>query len=170
MPRSRKPGIPRARTLRKRMTPAETRLWWHLGRVPVAETHFRRQAPIGPYVVDFVCHRHRLVIEVDGGHHGLADQAAADARRTAWLATRGYRVLRFSNAEVAYRIAPVLDTIYAALYTGAMMPGGDAGDPPSSLSVPAEGNRLPAPPCPTSSSNCAPKRSPPACSGARPTI
>jgi very-short-patch-repair endonuclease len=99
------------------MTEAETRLWRHLERVPVQGTHFRRQAAIGPYVADFACHGAKLVIEVDGSQHGLEQGMSADASRTAWLASQGYRVLRFWNHEVMTQIDVVLDTIHAALYT-----------------------------------------------------
>ena len=112
---TRKVGVARARALRRRMTDAERRLWWYLERVPTPDTHFRRQAPIGPYVVDFVCHRMRLVIEVDGAGHGFADAARDDAKRTRWLTDQGYRVLRFWNQEVMNQIDMVLDTIHAAL-------------------------------------------------------
>jgi very-short-patch-repair endonuclease len=61
--------VPRARRLRRDMTLAERKLWWHLRRVPLAHSHFRRQATIGPYFVDFTFHALKLVIEVDGGQH-----------------------------------------------------------------------------------------------------
>ena len=98
------------------MTPAERRLWWHLDRIPVEETHFRRQAPVGPYVVDFVCHRARLIIEVDGSQHGFDQNRRSDEVRTEWLEAEGSRVMRFWNHEVLGGIDVVLDTIYAALY------------------------------------------------------
>ena len=62
--------------------------------------HFRKQAALGPYVIDFVCHHSGLVIEVDGGQHYAAAGRAADAMRDAYLNERGYRVLRFSNLDV----------------------------------------------------------------------
>jgi len=99
------------------MTDAERRLWWHLERIPLADTHFRKQASIGPYVADFVCHGAKLVLEVDGSQHGLLNGLESDAARSAWLRTQGYRVLRFWNHEVMNQIDVVLDTIYAALYT-----------------------------------------------------
>jgi very-short-patch-repair endonuclease len=68
-------------------------------------------------VVDFVCHSARLIIEVDGSHHGYDRQAQVDADRTQWLASHGYRVLRFWNREVLTDIEVVLDTVFAALYT-----------------------------------------------------
>jgi very-short-patch-repair endonuclease len=110
------------------MTPAERRLWWHLDRVPVPGTHFRRQAPLGPYIVDFVCHSAKLVIEVDGAQHGFKRNAAADLIRTQWLEAQGYRVLRFWNDEVLRQVDGVLDTIYAALYSSLSL-GGRADTP-----------------------------------------
>jgi very-short-patch-repair endonuclease len=75
---SRKPDsrVPRARALRRAMTDAEKKLWWHLRHFPIEGTHFRRQATIGPYFVDFACHEQRLVIEVDGGQHAETSRAA----------------------------------------------------------------------------------------------
>lgn len=83
----------RARELRKSMTDAERRLWQKLKRRQIAAVKFRRQQPIGPFIVDFVCFERRVIVEVDGGRH--ADQAAYDERRTCWLEAQGYRVLRF---------------------------------------------------------------------------
>jgi very-short-patch-repair endonuclease len=133
MPRTRKSGTTRARALRRAMTEAEKRLWWHLNRVPAPGTHFHRQAAIGPYVLDFVCHSAKLVIEVDGAQHGYTEQAADDLVRTRWLEGRGYRVLRFWNGEVMNDVEVVLDTIHAALYSSTS-PGGRAGTPTPSPS------------------------------------
>jgi very-short-patch-repair endonuclease len=115
----RKVGSPKARAnaprLRKSMTDPEKRLWWHLRtRLPMNGTHFRRQMALGPYVVDFVCLEHRLIIEVDGDQHGTDAAIAYDARRDAYLAADGFRMLRFSNREVMTELEAVLDTIYAA--------------------------------------------------------
>ncbi|MGO4574028.1 endonuclease domain-containing protein [Microvirga sp. 2TAF3] len=131
MPRSRKPGTLRSRSLRKQMTEAEKRLWWHLERVPVEKGHFRRLAAIGPYVVDFVCHSAGLVIEVDGFQHGFEEGLRADAARTAWLSSQGYQVLRFWNDEVMSQIDVVLDTIHAALYTASSNGAGAVTPTPS---------------------------------------
>ena len=73
---------------------AERDLWKALRET---DLHFRRQAPFGAFVVDFVCHRHRLIVELDGGIHDLPSVAARDAERDAWLTGRGYRVMRFRN-------------------------------------------------------------------------
>ncbi len=117
MPKSRKSGTLQGRSLRRRMTEAEKRLWWHLERVPVEGTHFRRQVALGPYVADFICHGAKLIIEVDGDQHGYDEGLRADATRTAWLTSQGYRVLRFWNHEVMTQIDLVLDTIHSALRT-----------------------------------------------------
>jgi very-short-patch-repair endonuclease len=105
-----------ARTMRKAPTEAERKLWWHLRhRLPVANTHFRRQVRIGRYIVDFASHRAKLVIEIDGGQH--AEQAEADAERTKFLEGEGYRVVRFWNNEVLTNIDGVLEAIANALAT-----------------------------------------------------
>jgi very-short-patch-repair endonuclease len=96
--------VARARSLRRDMTDAEKKLWWHLRRLPLDDGHFRRQATIGRYFADFASHRHKLVIEIDGSQHGEPAQLAADAERTAYLNAQGYRVLRFWNNEVLTEI------------------------------------------------------------------
>jgi len=76
---------------------------------------FRGQAPIGPYVVDFVCHAAMLVIELDGGQHFESKQEQRDARRDAYLAAKGFRVLRFNNHDVMTNRRGVLETIAAVI-------------------------------------------------------
>jgi very-short-patch-repair endonuclease len=76
---------------------------------------FRRQTPIGPYVVDFVCHAAKLVIEIDGGQHFESRKEQRDARRDAYLANKGFRVLRFNNHDVMTNRQGVLETIAAAV-------------------------------------------------------
>jgi very-short-patch-repair endonuclease len=114
---SRKPDgrVPRVRALRRAMTDAEKKLWWHLRHFQIEGTHFRRQATIGPYFVDFACHEQRLVIEVDGGQHAETSRAALDEKRTSFLEMHGYRVLRFWNNEVISNIEGVMTMIAAAL-------------------------------------------------------
>ena len=85
-----------ARRMRHAPTYAERDLWKVLRRT---DLHFRRQVPFGQYVVDFACHRHRLIVELDGGIHDLPSVAARDCEREAWLTARGYRVMRFRNNE-----------------------------------------------------------------------
>jgi very-short-patch-repair endonuclease len=103
----------RARQLRKLATEAERRLWSRLRRKQIEGFRFRRQQPIGPYIVDFFCPEAALVLEVDGGQHALIE--ASDEARTQWLQTRGYRVLRFWNNEVLANTEGVLLTIQFAL-------------------------------------------------------
>jgi len=106
----------RARALRRNATEAERQLWWQLRRrLPLEGTYFRRQVPLGPYFADFVCLKHRMVIELDGDQHGQADAMAYDAARTAFLQQQGYAVLRFWNHQVFREIDSVLDTIAAAI-------------------------------------------------------
>jgi very-short-patch-repair endonuclease len=101
----------RARHLRRAMTDAEKRLWWRL-RGDQLGLSFRRQHPIGRYVVDFYAASIGLAIELDGGQHGTETGVAADWRRTAFLATRGLKVARFWNHEVMNNIEGVLETIW----------------------------------------------------------
>ena len=99
-----------AQRMRRAPTYAEQRFWKVLRKT---DLHFRRQAPFGPYIVDFVCHEHRLIVELDGGIHDLPSVAARDAERDTWLTGRGYRVMRFTNEEVAADIDWVVRMIFA---------------------------------------------------------
>ena len=103
----------RARDLRANMTDAERKLWSVLRRKQIDGHRFRRQVPIGRYIADFVCLVARLIIEVDGGQHG--SDIERDARRTAWLESQHFRVLRFWNNDVLSNIDGVLQTVEAAL-------------------------------------------------------
>ena len=100
----------KARQLRKNPTDAERALWSILRKRQVPGYRFRRQAPVGPYIVDFVCFENKLVIEVDGGQH--AQQADYDSARTAWLASQGFRVMRFWNSEVLEEPEAVREAIW----------------------------------------------------------
>jgi very-short-patch-repair endonuclease len=128
-PKNDKPDsrVPRARQLRRAMTDAEQKLWWHLRRLPNPNVHFRRQATIGQYYADFACHHHRLVIEVDGGQHADEQHSASDERRTAFLNARGYRVLRFWNNEVFNQIDGVMEIIHQSLLDAAARLEGERG-------------------------------------------
>lgn len=96
-----------AKTLRRNMTDAERCLWKHLRAHRLHGEKFKRQQPIGPYIVDFVCFDARLIIEIDGGQHLDND---ADRLRDTWLKEHGFRVLRFWNNEVLSEAA-VLERI-----------------------------------------------------------
>ncbi|MEH2495132.1 very-short-patch-repair endonuclease [Bradyrhizobium sp. AZCC 1678] len=105
-----------AKKLRANTTPHERTLWRALKELPIEGTHFRRQAPIGRYVVDFFCPAKRLVIELDGGHHNDDATAKHDRERQAWLEQEGYRVIRFWNSDVTGDLNAVLERIYVELY------------------------------------------------------
>ncbi len=90
----------RARTMRNAPTPAERAMWRILRTAPFDALHFRRQVPFaGRYIADFASHRASTIIEIDGDTHDL--DSAAEMARTAWLKAQGYRVLRFTNLQVA---------------------------------------------------------------------
>jgi very-short-patch-repair endonuclease len=101
-----------ARTLRQNRTDAERALWQKLRRKQLDGLRFRQQVPLGPYIVDFLCARHRLIIEVDGGQHAGAN---VDRARTAWLEGRGFRILRFWNNDVLQNLDGVIEEIFLAL-------------------------------------------------------
>jgi very-short-patch-repair endonuclease len=103
-----------ARKLRKNPTPAEVRFWKIIESFR-AHHHFRKQVQMGPYVVDFACHKSRLVVEIDGGTHFVGDAPERDQRRDAALAARGYRVLRIPNDEVMRNPDGVYLVVSAAL-------------------------------------------------------
>jgi very-short-patch-repair endonuclease len=104
-----------ARRLRKIMTPQEVKLWVHLRSWRERGYHFRRQSPRNDYIVDFVCLRHRLVIEVDGGQHNREPHQEKDASRDKDLSASGFRVLRFWNSDVDRNLPGVLHAIDDAL-------------------------------------------------------
>ena len=105
-----------ARRLRVNQTGAEKTLWRQLRKLETKGTHFRQQVPIGPYVADFACLASRLVIEIDGSHHGKGSTKVRDESRTRWLESEGYRVPRFWNNDLIENPDGVLETIYSALY------------------------------------------------------
>ncbi|MEQ1901735.1 MAG: DUF559 domain-containing protein, partial [Devosia sp.] len=101
----------RARKLRASMTDAERRLWSALRGAQLEGLSFRREHPFGTYVADFWCAAARLVVEVDGGQHGLTVHAAHDARRTQFLDSQGIKVIRFWNNEVLQNLDGVWQVI-----------------------------------------------------------
>ncbi len=104
--------LDRAKRMRREPTPAEAKLWRHLRGRQISNTKFTRQFVIGPYIADFAARDAKLVIEVDGDTH--SDQAR-DASRTDWLQRQGYRVIRFSNADIISGMDGVWQVISAAL-------------------------------------------------------
>jgi very-short-patch-repair endonuclease len=104
-----------ARKLRCEQTDAEQRLWGALRNRQMRQFKFRRQQPIGPYIVDFVCFDAKFVIELDGGQHTRNDIAQYDAARTLYLESEGYRVMRIWNGELFRNFRGVMEGIYFAL-------------------------------------------------------
>jgi very-short-patch-repair endonuclease len=104
-----------ARRLRKTMTRQEVKLWARLRALRSLGLHFRRQSPLGGYIVDFECRRARLVIELDGGQHGFEGYARRDRSRDATLHRSGYRVMRFWNHEVDHELEGVIEMIVRAV-------------------------------------------------------
>ena len=102
-----------ARELRSKATAAEIRLWSRLRRKQLHGFRFRRQQPIGPFIVDFFCPEAKLVVEVDGGQHNVEEEK--DAKRTRWLEERGYRVVRFWNNDVLSNTDGVVLAVLEAL-------------------------------------------------------
>jgi very-short-patch-repair endonuclease len=109
-----------ARQLRAESTDAERKLWSRLRNKQLGGVKFRRQHPIGPFVVDFYCSNARLVIELDGSQHRDITGAQYDERRSRWLSEQGYRVLRFPNADVFKNLAGVMEGIWLALKESGM--------------------------------------------------
>ena len=100
----------RAKQLRKNMTAAETILWMHL-KDGINGFKFRRQHPIGLYIADFYCHKAKLIIEVDGSIHNIAEVSSNDKFRQADIESWGNKVMRFSNEEIITQMENVLKTI-----------------------------------------------------------
>ncbi len=100
--------------MRQAMGVGEVRLWARLRMGRLEGLRFRRQVPIGPYIVDFLCLDRRLVVEVDGGQHAEDQHAQADAVRTAWLVQAGFRVVRFWTSEVKENVEGVCTAILEA--------------------------------------------------------
>jgi very-short-patch-repair endonuclease len=104
----------KAQRLRSEMTDAERKLWSVLRNRQLEGAKFRRQQPIGPFIADFVCQERRLIVEADGGQHA---ESAADDRRSAFLESKGYRVLRLWNNDILNNLDGVAEVIVIALST-----------------------------------------------------
>ncbi len=102
--------INRARSLRQNNTTPEKIIWHCLRNRRLLNCKFRRQRPIGKYIVDFVCYEIRLIIEIDGGQHNW--RMHYDENRTRFLQTQGFKVLRYWNNDVAMRLDNVMEDIY----------------------------------------------------------
>jgi len=102
-----------AKSLRTNQTDAEQRLWYYLRAHRFLGLKFKRQQPVGPFIVDFICFEKKLIIEADGGQHG--DEA--DVKRDAWLKAQGFFVLRFWNNDILGRTEAVLEQIRQTVLT-----------------------------------------------------
>ena len=105
--------LPRAKELRKNQTDAEKVLWNKLRNRQINGYKFRRQVPVGAYIVDFMCVSVKLIIELDGGQH--AEQQDYDQKRSAYLETKSFQVIRFWNNEILTNIDGVLDSLTLTL-------------------------------------------------------
>lgn len=101
-------GLPKAKVMRSQPTDAEAVLWRHLRAGRLAGAKFKRQQPLGRYIVDFVCFEARLIVEVDGGQH---NENAYDQARDTWLSSQGFVVRRYWNNEVLANLECVLTDI-----------------------------------------------------------
>jgi very-short-patch-repair endonuclease len=125
-----------ARSLRENATTCERLLWSMLRRKQMAALRFRRQQPIGPYVVDFFCPAANLVVELDGGQHSEHEAIAYDEARTRWLEARGYKILRFWNWDFKENPEGALDCIWDAIRnTGRPLPEALRAPLPETLCV-----------------------------------
>ncbi|CAN5446112.1 hypothetical protein BH10PSE1_BH10PSE1_16380 [soil metagenome] len=111
-------SVSRARVQRRALTPPEARLWVFLRRRGLGDLKFRRQHPIGPYVLDFYCAEAKLAVEVDGAGHDHPERVEHDRHRTAWLAARGIAVLRLAAEDIRTN----LDGVLVAIRTAAEAP------------------------------------------------
>lgn len=130
MKKSRRPqfaSLTFAKSMRAKPTPEENRLWFYLRDRRFSNYKFRRQQVIGKYIVDFVCHDKKLIIEADGSHHDIND----DVPRDAYLRQLGYRILRFSNLNIKRNMAFVMDNIWEALHNPDFDPNGVSPSPPA---------------------------------------
>jgi very-short-patch-repair endonuclease len=118
-----------AKNLRRAMTRAETLLWRHLKAHRLGALGFRRQSPMGSYIADFVANSCKLVVEIDGESHDFESRLRHDQRRDEWFASRGYRVLRFTNDDVMKNLEGVVLVINQAAEQAA----------PPSLTLPRKG-------------------------------
>jgi len=115
MRKAEKKSQPFARTLRRKMTKTEVVLWNHLRNANRRGYHFRRQHPVGPYVLDFASLKGKLAIELDGDTHGSESGVRHDVRRDAYLKSRGWSVMRVFNLDVHADAARIVEIILARL-------------------------------------------------------
>ena len=101
-----------ARNLRKNSPDAENKLWYFLRAKRFEDLRFRRQKPIGRYIVDFICNSKKIIIELDGGQHAEKENIEKDKIRSEYLKKRGFKVIRFWDNEIFENCEQVLDVIF----------------------------------------------------------
>jgi very-short-patch-repair endonuclease len=106
------------------MTPQEVKLWVHLRGWRNSGFHFRRQSPRSGHIVDFVCLKQKLIVEVDGGQHAFGAQRSSDEKRDRKFVEKGFRILRFWNSDVDRNLSGVLEAIHSELKTPPGQPDG----------------------------------------------
>ncbi len=104
-----------AKSMRRQMTDAELKLWNELRAHRLMRLSFRRQMPIGNYIVDFACAEHKLIVEVDGSGHGEEARMRHDIKRTSFLESNGWTVIRFWNDKILQNIDAVCSNIISSL-------------------------------------------------------
>ncbi|MBO9557946.1 MAG: DUF559 domain-containing protein [Caulobacter sp.] len=124
-----RPTVANARRLRKEMSLPEVKLWQAIRNGQVDGLKFRRQHPIGPFVLDFFCPAHKLAVEVDGQDHYFEDRAERDLARDRWLARHGIMTLRIPARWVLHSVDNAVMAIREQL-THLPPPGGSAACPP----------------------------------------
>jgi very-short-patch-repair endonuclease len=132
----------RAKDLRRSQTEAEVFVWGELRSRRFAGFKFRRQVPLGNYIVDFVCLDRRVIVELDGGQHNEASHKKYDARRDAWLRNQGFEVLRFWNTDVFLEWEGMADAIWRALHRRPSRRPQSPPSPPTPLPRWGEGSRV----------------------------
>ena len=106
-----KEQIEKSRQLRKNMTPQERKLWDIIKNRQFFGYRFRRQFPLSQYIVDFICREKKIIIEIDGGQHNEIKNIQYDNKRTEYLISEGYKVLRFWNNDIDKNIGGVYETL-----------------------------------------------------------
>ena len=106
-----KKNVTLARNLRKNATPQEQKFWNIVRNHQILGLEFRRQYPIGDYIVDFICRKKKLIIELDGGQHNTPDKIVYDKKRTEFLISKGYSVIRFWNNDIDNNIEGVYEKL-----------------------------------------------------------
>ena len=110
--------IEKSRVLRKNMTPQERKLWCIIRNRQFFGYRFRRQFPLGQYIVDFICREKKIIIEIDGGQHNEIKNIQYDKNRTEYLISEGYKVLRFWNNDIDKNIGGVYEKLKESFEIG----------------------------------------------------